>query len=81
MSRPLPLAAWTCPNCFVGQALHPNVLAPSPDGVFVACPDCSAIAIHHPHPSTVRALREWAQRVVSADVDWACRMFEQEADA
>ena len=81
MSRSLPLAAWTCPNCFVGQALYPNVVAPSPDGLYVQCPDCDAIAIHHPHPSTAKALRDWAERVVSADVESVCRQVAREADA
>ena len=82
MSRPIPLAAWTCPACFVGQALYPNVVAPGTDNsLFVQCPDCEAVAIHNVHPSAVKALRAWAERVVADDVELACRMFEQEADA
>ena len=81
MSRPLPLAAWTCPKCFVGQALYCNVVAPGPDnGLYVQCPGCEAIAIHHVHPSAVKALQAWAERVVAADVELVCREVAREAD-
>lgn len=62
---------YTCPEprCFSTQAVYPNVLGPAPSsGVFVACPACGSVAVHHPHPSCARALREWAQRVVEVEV-------------
>ena len=73
--------AWTCPKCFVGQALYPNVVADARDGIYVQCPGCGAVAVHHPHPSTAKALRKWARRVVAADVEMVCRAVAREASA
>jgi hypothetical protein len=62
---------YTCPQprCFTVQAVYPNVLGPAPvDGIFVACPNCQSVAVHHPHPSCAEAVRGWAARVVEVEV-------------
>ena len=60
--------AYYCPACLTSQALYPNILGPAPaSGVFVACPSCHEVAVHHPHPKLADDLRTWA--AVSAEVD------------
>ena len=70
--------AYYCPACKQPQALYANVAAPGPDrSVYVTCPDCQAVAVHHPHPCQVESLREWARRVVAVDVEVVCAAVRQ----
>ncbi len=68
---------FTCPACMTSQLPYPNVMSPAPvTGVFVACPDCEAVAVHHPRPADARKLRTWA--AVSAEVD--VQLFRRRLD-
>ena len=69
--------AYTCPACLSCQALYPNIMGPAPvSGVFVACPSCHEVAVHHPHPKLADDLRTWA--AVSAEVD--VQLFRRQLD-
>ena len=71
-----------CPGCFTSQALYPNVMAPAPDtGVWVQCPDCEAVALHHTHPSVAEMTRTWASIAAEVDVALFRRQLERGVSA
>ena len=73
----MPQLTFLCPGCFTDQALYPNVTAPAPQtGVWVICPDCNAVALHHAHPSVAEMTRTWASICAEVDV----QMFRRQLD-
>ena len=67
---------YTCPRCLTAQALVPNIMAPAPDGIYVECPNCAAVAIHRPGPRALPLLRQWAG--INAEVE--AQMFARQLD-
>ena len=67
---------YTCPRCLTSQALVPNIMAPAPDGIYVECPACGAVAVHHPGPHALPLLQTWAG--INAEVD--VQMFARQLD-
>ena len=74
--------AYTCRGCFTTQALYPNLSACGPwPWVFVTCPDCNAVALHHTHPSVAEMTRTWASICAEVDVQVFRRQLERGVSA